>query len=134
MKKILCLLIVIELASCSNVNKITKNDFIGTWHLVSISDGFVDKGVLSYSPDNQMIAILSKNDSMLIGYSGKYEINYKVSYVTHYRDFYSILPYPEEIQNPIFIRDFSFSSDKQTLTLKPREEKGLELIWKKFSK
>lgn len=132
MKKFLTILLLIECTACVNSNKICKNDFIGTWHLVSINDGYVDKGVIIYSTDGQMSAILSKKDSMLFGYSGKYKLNIKKSYVTHYRDFYPILPYPTAIKNPIFIRDFTLSNDKQVLILKPREEKGLELIWKKF--
>jgi hypothetical protein len=89
-------MILFGLIGCKDKNKITKDSFIGTWHLVSISDGFVDKGLIMYSSDGQMSAILSKNDSMLLGYSGKYEINLKESYVTHFRDFYSTLPYPSK--------------------------------------
>ncbi len=70
---------------------------------------------------------------MVVGYSGKYEINLNESYVKHFRDFYTTLPYPVETKNPIFIRDFSFSNNKQTLILKPREEKGLELVWEKVN-
>lgn len=134
MKKILILSFAIFFIACNNQEKITKNDFVGTWHLVSISDGYADKGVIIYSPDGQMSVILSKKDSMLIGYSGKYEINFKESYVKHFRNFYTTLPYPVETKNPVFIRDYLFSKDKQTLILKPREEKGLELIWKKVKK
>ena len=117
--------------ACAHQKKITKNDFVGSWHLVSISDGYADKGVIIYSYDGQMSVIFSKKDSMLLGYSGKYEINFKESFVKHFRNFYTTLPYPTETKNPVFIRDFTFSNDKQRLTLKPREEKGLELIWEK---
>lgn len=134
MKNVLLLIILFSLIACKDNDKITKDAFIGTWHLVSISDGFVDKGLIMYSQDGQMSAILSKNDSMLLGYSGRYEINLKESYVIHFRDFYSTLPYPNKTKTTIFVRDFIFSNDGQTLTLKPRESKGLSLIWKKVKK
>jgi len=133
MKNLLLTLIVISFCACGNKDSITKNAFIGTWHLVSMNDTTANKGVIIYSPDGQMSAILSKNDSMVIGYSGKYEINSKESFVTHFRDFYSILPYPRPTEVPIYVRDFSFSKDFKTLTLRPRENKGLALIWKKVS-
>ena len=134
MKNILLVIILFGCIACKNKDKVTKDSFLGTWHLVSISDGFVDKGVIMYSQDGQMSAILSKNDSMLVGYSGKYEINLKDSYVTHFRDFYSNLPYPSKTDTSIFVRDFVFSNNGQTLTLKPRESKELSLIWKKVKK
>ena len=133
MKNFLLTLIMISFCACENKDSITKNAFIGTWHLESINDSTVNKGVIMYSPDGQMSAILSKNDSMVIGYSGKYEINTKESFVTHFRDFYSILPYPRPTVVPIYVRDFSFSKDFKTLTLRPKEDKGLTLIWKKVS-
>jgi hypothetical protein len=68
-----------------------------------------------YNPDGQMVAMLSLKDTIVIGYSGKYEINTKESIVTHFRDFYSILPHPRPDIGPIFIRDYSFSQDFQVL-------------------
>jgi len=84
-------------------------------------------------PDGQMAAMLSLKDTIVIGYSGKYEINTKESIVTHFRDFYSYLPHPRPDIVPIFIRDYSFSQDFQVLILKPKELKGQELIWKKVN-
>jgi hypothetical protein len=111
MKTTLILLLTISLFSCNNSYKIAKKPFIGTWHLTSINTNTVDKGVLMYSPDGQMTAMLSLKDTIVIGYSGKYEINTKESIVTHFRDFYSILPHPRPDIVPIFIRDYSFSQD-----------------------
>lgn len=134
MKIIILFVFVLGIFACNNQDKVTTSSFIGTWHLVSISDGSVDKGVLMYNADGQMVAALSKKDSMLYGYSGKYEINFKEAYVKHVRDFYKSLPYTKDSNEIIFNRDYSFSEDKQTLTLKPRETKGLVLVWKKVSK
>ena len=133
MKISLTLFLALSLFACSNSYKITKKAFIGTWHLTSINTNTVDKGVLMYSPDGHMAAMLSLKDTIVIGYSGKYEINTNESIVTHFRDFYSILPHPRPDIVPIFIRDYSFSQDFQVLTLKPKELKGQELIWKKVN-
>jgi hypothetical protein len=84
-----------------------------------------------YNPDGHMAAMLSKQDSIVIGYSGRYEINSKESIVTHFRDFYSILPHPRPDIVPIFIREYSFSENGQVLTLKPKEIKGQALVWRK---
>jgi hypothetical protein len=131
MKKLLAVALSLSLFACNTVYKSTQKAFIGTWHLTSINSNTVDKGVIMYSPDGQMAAMLSKNDTIVIGYSGTYEINTKESIVTHYRDFYSILPHPRPDITPIFIRDYSFSENGQVLTLRPKEIKGQALIWKK---
>ena len=134
MKNLYFLLFIITLASCSNEDKLTKDAFVGTWHLVSTQPNIMDKGVLMYSPDGQMTAILNKKDNSIIGYCGKYEINTKLSFVTHYRDFYASLPAANDSTPPVYIRDFKLSADKKTLILSPREETGLTLTWEKVSK
>ena len=131
MKHIVYIFLALTLLSCNNQYKLTQKKFIGTWHLMSINSNTVDKGVIMYSPDGHMAAMLSKKDTIVIGYSGRYQINPGESKVTHFRDFYSILPHPRPDIVPIFIRDYSFSEDGQILTLKPKEIKGQELVWKK---
>jgi hypothetical protein len=131
MKKLLAVALSISLLACNNVYKSTQKAFIGTWHLTSINSNTVDKGVIMYSPDGHMAAMLSKKDTIVIGYSGRYQINADASIVTHFRDFYSILPHPRPDIVPIFIREYAFSQDGQVLTLKPKETKGQELVWKK---
>ena len=131
MKHLLLIAFALSLLSCSNRYELTQKKFIGTWHLMSINSNTVDKGVIMYSPDGHMAAMLSKKDTIVIGYSGRYKINATESIVTHFRDFYSILPHPRPDIVPIFIRDYSFSEDGQVLTLKPKEIKGQELVWKK---
>ena len=131
MKHIVYIFLALTLLSCNNQYKLTQKKFIGTWHLMSINSNTVDKGVIMYSPDGHMAAMLSKKDTIVIGYSGRYQINPGESKVTHFRDFYSILPHPRPDIVPIFIRDYSFSEDGQILTLKPKESKGQELLWKK---
>ncbi len=133
MKKIFSLILIIVIASCNNEDKLTKEAFVGTWHLVSTQPNIMDKGVLMYSPDGQMTAILNKKDKSIIGYCGKYEINSKLSFVTHYRDFYASLPAANDSTPPVYIRDFKLSADKKTLILRPREEAGLSLTWEKVS-
>jgi hypothetical protein len=133
MKNVYFLLFILTLVSCSNEDQLTKNAFIGTWHLVSTQPNIMDKGVLMYSQDGQMTAILNKKDKSIIGYCGKYEINTKLSFVTHYRDFYASLPEANDSTPPVYIRDFELSADKKTLILRPREEAGLSLTWKKVS-
>ncbi|MBP6094183.1 MAG: hypothetical protein KA514_07335 [Cytophagaceae bacterium] len=131
MKNTFLLLLTLSLFSCKSSLETTQKAFIGTWHLMSINSNTVDKGVIMYSPDGHMAAMLSKKDTIVIGYSGRYKINPQESIVTHFRDFYSILPHPRPDIVPIFIRDYSFSQDGQVLTLKPKEIKGQELVWKK---
>ncbi len=131
MKKIIFLLLVIFTSACNSNDD--KTAFIGTWHLVSINDTVVDKGVIIYSTDGQMTAVLSKKDGEIIGYSGKYELNIKEGYVTHFRDFYGMLPYTNDTTVPAYVRDYELSADKKTLILSPREEKGLKLTWKKIA-
>lgn len=133
MKNVYFLLFITTLVSCNNKDKLTKEAFIGTWHLVRTQPNIMDKGVLMYSPDGQMTAILNKKDKSIIGYCGKYEINSKLSFVTHYRDFYASLPEANDSTPPVYIRDFKLSADKKTLILSPREEAGLSLTWKKVS-
>jgi hypothetical protein len=131
MKKYILLFCIMGLLACNNQDKSNNNAFVGTWHLESMSDGYADKGLLMYSPDGHMTAILSKNDSMKMGYSGRYEVNNKEAYVTHYRDFYNLIPYPSDSIEPAFIRDFTLSEDQQTLILRARELNTLTLVWKK---
>jgi hypothetical protein len=131
MKKFIYLLFVIIVFACNNNND--KAAFVGTWHLVSINDTVVDKGVIIYSTDGQMTAVLSKKDGKVIGYSGKYELNTNKGYVTHFRDFYGMLPYTNDTTVPAYVRDYALSNDKKTLVLSPREEKGLKLTWKKVT-
>ncbi len=133
MKNVYFLLFIITLVSCNNEDKLTKEAFVGTWHLVSTQPNIMDKGVLMYSPDGQMTAILNKKDKSIIGYCGKYEINSRLSFVTHYRDFYASLPEANDSTPPVYIRDFKLSADKKTLILSPREEAGLSLTWEKVS-
>jgi hypothetical protein len=121
MKNVYFLLFIITLVSCNNEDKLTKEAFVGTWHLVSTQPNIMDKGVLMYSPDGQMTAILNKKDKSIIGYCGKY------------RDFYASLPEANDSTPPVYIRDFELSADKKTLILRPREEAGLSLTWKKVS-
>ena len=78
-----------------------------------------------------MTAMLSKNDTLTYGYSGKYEINTKESAVTHFRDYYATLPFPKSDQGPLYIREYSFSEGNQVLTLKPKESSTLILVWRK---
>jgi hypothetical protein len=131
MKHLLLIAMTASLLACSNRYELTQKKFIGTWHLMSINSNTVDKGVIMYSPDGHMAAMLSKKDTIVIGYSGRYQINAAESNVTHFRDFYSILPHPRPDIVPIFIREYAFSQDGQVLTLKPKEIKGQELVWKK---
>ncbi|MEN9704113.1 MAG: Lipocalin-like domain [Bacteroidota bacterium] len=131
MRNLLIIAVAFSLLSCSNVYKSTQKAFIGTWHLSSTTLNFADKGVIIYSPDGHMTAMLSKNDTLTYGYSGKYEINTKKSVVTHFRDYYSTLPFPKSDQGPLYIREYSFSEGNQVLTLKPKESSTLILVWKK---
>jgi hypothetical protein len=131
MKNILLIALAMSCLACGNNYQLTQKKFIGTWHLISINSNTVDKGVIMYSLDGHMSAMLSKKDTIVIGYSGRYKINAAESSVTHFRDFYSILPHPRPDIVPIFIRDYSFSQDGQVMTLKPKEIKGQELVWKK---
>jgi hypothetical protein len=78
-----------------------------------------------------MTVILNNKDSAATGYSGKYEVNDKEHFVKHYRDYYSLLPFTKDSIPPVWIRDYILSEDKNTLTLKPREEKGLALVWQR---
>ena len=131
MRNLLIIVVAFSLLSCSDAYTTTRNSFIGTWHLTSINSNTVDKGVIMYNPDGHMAAMLSKQDTIVIGYSGRYENNSKESIVTHFRDFYSILPHPRPDIVPIFIREYSFSENGQVLTLKPKEIKGQALVWRK---
>jgi hypothetical protein len=133
MKNTLLLALTLSLFGCKTSYERTRKAFIGTWHLSSTTINTLDKGMIMYSHDGQMTALLSRNDSLIIGYSGKYEINSKESIVTHFRDFYPLIPFPKGTPVPIFIRDYSFSENGQVLTLKPKETKGQELVWRKVS-
>ena len=62
----------------------SPNELVGTWHLTTKGQNIFDKGVIIYSTDGQMSVILSKKDSVVTGYSGKYEVNANEKYVTHY--------------------------------------------------
>jgi hypothetical protein len=78
-----------------------------------------------------MTAMLSKNDTLTYGYSGKYEINTKESVVTHFRDHYSTLPFPKSDKGPLYIREYKLTEGNQVLTLKPKESSALILVWRK---
>jgi hypothetical protein len=123
------------LTNCkSNENQILNNapnELVGTWHLTTKGQNIFDKGVIMYNPDGQMSVILSKKDSVVTGYSGKYELNTKEQYVAHYRDYYTLLPYVNDSIPPVWIRDYKLSEDKKTLTLSPREDKSFSLIWER---
>ena len=123
------------LTNCkSNENQILNNapnELVGTWHLTNKGQNIFDKGVIMYNPDGQMSVILSKKDSVVTGYSGKYELNTKEQYVAHYRDYYTLLPYVNDSIPPVWIRDYKLSEDKKTLTLSPREDKSFSLIWER---
>jgi hypothetical protein len=123
------------LTNCkSNENQILNkapNALVGTWHLTTKGQNIFDKGVIMYNADGQMSVILSKKDSVVTGYSGKYELNTKEQYVAHYRDYYTLLPYVNDSIPPVWIRDYKLSEDKKTLTLSPREDKSFSLIWER---
>jgi hypothetical protein len=131
MRNLLIIVAAFSLLSCSNVYKSTQKEFIGTWHLSSTTINFADKGVIIYSPDGHMTAMLSKNDTLTYGYSGKYKINTKESVVTHFRDYYATLPFPKTDQGPLYIREYKLTEGNQVLTLKPKESSALILVWKK---
>lgn len=129
-KILLALIIFIGMGCSQNQNKLQK-DMIGAWHLTTKGQNVYDKGVIIYSENGQMSVIISKTDSVVTGYSGKYEVNEKESYVKHYRDYYSLLPFVKDSIPPLWIRDVQLSANKKLLTLSPREEKGFSLIWEK---
>ena len=131
MKHTLLLVLALSLFGCKTSYESTKKAFIGTWHLSSTTINFADKGVIIYSPDGHMTAMLSKNDTLTYGYSGKYEINTKESVVTHFREYYATLPFPKSDQGPLYIREYSLSEGNQVLTLKPKESSALILVWRK---
>ena len=108
-----------------------NNYLVGTWHLTTKGQNLFHKGVIIYSVDGQMSVILNHKDSAASGYSGKYEVNEKESYVKHYRDFYSLLPFTNDSIPPIWIRDYKLSADKKTLTLSPREDTSFSLVWER---
>ena len=112
----------------------SKNELIGTWHLTTKGQKIFDKGVIMYSADGQMTVLLSKKDSIVTGYSGKYEVNDKDKYVAHFRDFYSLLPKINDSTPPVWIRDYALSADKKTLTLSPREDRSFSLVWERVQK
>ena len=113
------------------VSNESTNELVGTWHLTTKGQNIFDKGVIIYSADGQMSVILSKKDSVVTGYSGKYELNSKAHFVSHYRDYYTLLPYVNDSIPPVWIRDYKLSEDKKTLTLSPREDKSFSLIWER---
>lgn len=140
MKKLINICIVLLAISCfiisckgklNSMQTESKNDLIGTWHLTTKGQNIFDKGVIMYSVDGQMTVLLSKKDSIVTGYSGKYEVNEKDKYVAHYRDFYSLLPNVNDSTPPVWIRDYTLSSDKKTLTLSPREDRSFSLVWER---
>jgi hypothetical protein len=131
MKYTLLLVLALSLFGCKTSYESTKKAFIGTWHLSSTTINFADKGVIIYSPDGHMTAMLSKNDTLTYGYSGKYEINTKESVVTHFREYYATLPFPKSDQGPLYIREYRLSEGNQVLTLKPKESSALILVWRK---
>jgi hypothetical protein len=112
----------------------SKNELIGTWHLTTKGQKIFDKGVIMYSADGQMTVLLSKKDSIVTGYSGKYEVNEQDKYVAHYRDYYSLLPNINDSTPPVWIRDYALSADRKTLTLSPREDRSFSLVWERVQK
>ena len=129
------LILIIAAIGCNTkpkaVRKELDNDLVGTWHLTTKGQNLFHKGVIIYSVDGQMSVILNHKDSAASGYSGKYEVNEKESYVKHYRDFYSLLPFTNDSIPPIWIRDYKLSADKKTLTLSPREDTSFSLVWER---
>jgi hypothetical protein len=129
------LILIIAAIGCNTkpkaVGKELNNDLVGTWHLTTKGQNLFHKGVIIYSVDGQMSVILNHKDSAASGYSGKYEVNEKESYVKHYRDFYSLLPFTNDSIPPIWIRDYKLSADKKTLTLSPREDTSFSLVWER---
>ena len=135
MQKRMLLILIIAAIGCNTkpkaAGKELNNYLVGTWHLTTKGQNLVHKGVIIYSVDGQMSVILNHKDSAASGYSGKYEVNEKESYVKHYRDFYSLLPFTNDSIPPIWIRDYKLSADKKTLTLSPREDTSFSLVWER---
>ncbi len=129
------LILIIAAIGCNTkpkaAGKELNNYLVGTWHLTTKGQNLFHKGVIIYSVDGQMSVILNHKDSAASGYSGKYEVNEKESYVKHYRDFYSLLPFTNDSIPPIWIRDYKLSADKKTLTLSPREDISFSLVWER---
>ncbi len=129
------LILIIAAIGCNTkpkaAGKELNNYLVGTWHLTTKGQNLFHKGVIIYSVDGQMSVILNHKDSAASGYSGKYEVNEKESYVKHYRDFYSLLPFTNDSIPPIWIRDYKLSADKKTLTLSPREDTSFSLVWER---
>ena len=135
MQKRMLLILIIAAIGCNTkpkaVGKELNNDLVGTWHLTTKGQNLFHKGVIIYSVDGQMSVILNHKDSAASGYSGRYEVNEKESYVKHYRDFYALLPFTNDSIPPIWIRDYKLSADKKTLTLSPREDTSFSLVWER---
>jgi hypothetical protein len=135
MQKRMLLILIIAAIGCNTkpkaAGKELNNYLVGTWHLTTKGQNLFHKGVIIYSVDGQMSVILNHKDSAASGYSGKYEVNEKESYVKHYRDFYSLLPFTNDSIPPIWIRDYKLSADKKTLTLSPREDTSFSLVWER---
>ena len=135
MQKRMLLILIIAAIGCNTKPKAAGKEFnnylVGTWHLTTKGQNLFHKGVIIYSVDGQMSVILNHKDSAASGYSGKYEVNEKESYVKHYRDFYSLLPFTNDSIPPIWIRDYKLSADKKTLTLSPREDTSFSLVWER---
>ena len=135
MQKRMLLILIIAAIGCNTkpkaAGKELNNYLVGTWHLTTKGQNLFHKGVIIYSVDGQMSVILNHKDSAASGYSGKYEVNEKESYVKHYRDFYSLLPFTNDSIPPIWIRDYKLSADKKTLTLIPREDTSFSLVWER---
>jgi hypothetical protein len=135
MQKRMLLILIIAVIGCNTKPKSAgmelNSDLVGAWHLTTKGQNLYHKGVIIYSVDGQMSVILNHKDSAASGYSGKYEVNEKESYVKHYRDFYSLLPFTNDSIPPVWIRDYKLSADKKTLTLSPREDTSLSLVWER---
>ena len=135
MQKRMLLILIIAAIGCNTkpkaAGKELNNYLVGTWHLTTKGQNLFHKGVIIYSVDGQMSVILNHKDSAASGYSGKYEVNEKESYVKHYRDFYSLLPFTNDSIPTIWIRDYKLSADKKTLTLSPREDTSFSLVWER---
>ena len=124
-----------------------KDAFIGTWlldHVTLASDNgeevadVFSAGLIIYSEDGYMSAVLTRSESqkenpgMDVGYCGRYEVNEKETYVRHIRD---VITINSENEEGVFVRDYEFSPDRNTLILSPRESnrQGMSLTWKRAS-
>ncbi len=125
-----------------------KDAFVGSWlldHVTLTSENGEEEeadvfstGLIIYSADGYMSAVLTRSESqkenpgMDVGYCGRYEINEEETYVRHIRD---VITINSENEEGVFVRDYEFSPDRNTLVLSPRESnrQGMSLTWKRAS-